>query len=348
MIAATATFAALATETRAQQAPVCDAQTGSTCTSTQTMTGEVTGAVNLDVAVGQLQVTNDVAGNLLVGGVDQAAADLTARQTMTGPSVTARTAVRAPTAHIEDGAAVATTAAANRIALSGSSASITGALDQSAQTPVLAETVADIQYIPAPADFSAHAAANLVQASTNGASHQDLTVRQTNAPSTIEARTDVYVDNAWNLAARAGAGGNRIVLSNAGGSLVATTDQTNQGRIRAVAQAQTNLQGQTTVAARAVANETVAGNQDIYLELDNTQLNTGGVEATATYTGVSGYDAYVGAEAVGNSVTGYACSQCGGEVHVTNSQTNDANVTATTSATIGAGRAAVVGVILQK
>ena len=239
--------------------------------------------------------------------------------------------------------AVATTAAANHIALSGSSASITGALDQSAQTPVLAETVADVQYIPAPAEFSAHAAANLVQASTDGASHQDLTVRQANAPSTIEARTDVYVDNAWNLAARAGAGGNRIVLSNAGGSLVATTDQTNQGRIRAVAQAQTNLQGQTTVAARAVANETVAGNQDIYLELDNTQLNTGGVEATATYTGVSGYDAYVGAEAVGNSVTGYACSQCGGEVHVTNSQTNDANVTATTSATIGAGRAAVVG-----
>jgi hypothetical protein len=34
MIAATATFAALATETRAQQTPVCDAQTGSTCTST--------------------------------------------------------------------------------------------------------------------------------------------------------------------------------------------------------------------------------------------------------------------------------------------------------------------------
>jgi hypothetical protein len=112
---------------------------------------------------------------------------------------------------------------------------------------------------------------------------------------------------------------------------------------RAAARAQTNLQGQTTVAARAVANETVAGNQDIYLELDNTQLNTGGVEATATYTGVSGYDAYVGAEAVGNSVTGSVCSQCGGEVYVTNSQTNDANVTATTTATIGSGRAAVVG-----
>ena len=87
----------------------------------------------------------------------------------------------------------------------------------------------------------------------------------------------------------------------------------------------------------------IAGNTDIYLALDNTQLNTGGVEATATYTGVSGYDAYVGAEAVGNSVTGSACSQCGGEVNITNNQTNNAAVTATTNATIGSGRAAVIG-----
>ncbi|WAC60927.1 holdfast anchor protein HfaD [Brevundimonas sp. SL130] len=343
MIAATATFALAATEATAQTTTVCAAQTGATCTSTQTMTGEVTGTVNLDVAVGQLQVTNDASGNLLVGGIDQAAAALAARQTMTGPSVTARTAVDAPTAHVENGGAVATTAVANSVALGGPSASITGTVDQSAQTTVLAETVADVQYIPAPADFSAQAVANAVQTSTTGASHQDLTIRQTNAPSTIEARTDVYVDNAWNLAARANARANQTVLYNAGGSLVAATDQTNQGRVRAVAQAQTYVQGQTTVAARAVANEVIAGNQDIYLELNNTQLNTGGVEATATYTGVSGYDAYVGAEAVGNSVTGYACSQCGGEVNVTNTQTNDANVTATTTATIGAGRTAVVG-----
>ena len=95
--------------------------------------------------------------------------------------------------------------------------------------------------------------------------------------------------------------------------------------------------------ARSVANETVAGNNDIYLKLDNTQLNTGGVEATATYVGVNGYDTYVGADAVGNAVTGYGCSKCGGDVNITNNQTNTGNVTATTNATIGAGRTAVVG-----
>jgi hypothetical protein len=386
MIAATATFALAATEATAQETPLCDPQTGSTCSSTQTQSGDVTGSVNLNVTVDQLEVTNSATGNSLAGGIEDSSGSLTSRQTMTGATradttiilngesegvigsttlargdylgvstdgatfaldaaqvTTGDDVVQSPTGHMLAGGFVGTAAVANSVALGGPSSSITGAVDQSAQTTVLAETVADVQYIPAPADFSSQAVANAVQASTTGASHQDLTVRQTNAASTIEARTDVYVDNAWNLAGRANAGANQTVLYNAGGSLVAATDQTNQGRVRADSRVQTNLQGQTTVSARAVANEVIAGNQDIYLELDNTQLNTGGVEATATSVGVSGYDTYVGAEAVGNSVTGYACSQCGGEINITNNQTNDGNVTATTNATIGSGRAAVVG-----
>ena len=132
-------------------------------------------------------------------------------------------------------------------------------------------------------------------------------------------------------------------MTNAGGSMLANVDQSNAGRVRSDARVQTNLQGQTVLGARSVANETVAGNNDIYLKLDNTQLNTGGVEATATYVGVNGYDAYVGADAVGNAVTGYACSQCGGDVNITNNQTNSGNVTANANATVASGRTAVVG-----
>jgi hypothetical protein len=391
MIAATATFALAATEASAQETLVCDPQTGSTCSSTQTQTGEVTGEIDLNISVDQLTVTNAATGNSLSGGIEDTSGGLSSRQTLTGPTrantvlvlngesersvvsttgargnhlgvatqgatfvvdavqtatgdrVEATTDIDAPTAHVLGGLAGGSAAVANSVALGGPSSSITGAIDQSARTGVFAETLADVQYVPAPADLSSEAVANRVQASTDGASHQDLTIRQTNAPSTVEARNDVYIDNAWNLAARANAGANQTVLYNAGGSLVAATDQTNQGRVRAVSRARTNLQGQTVVSARAVANEVIAGNNDIYLELDNIQLNTGGVEAAATYTGVNGYDAYVGAEAVGNSVTGYACSQCGGEVNITNSQTNDGNVTATTNATIGSGRTAVVG-----
>ncbi|ASE41230.1 hypothetical protein CEP68_13005 [Brevundimonas vesicularis] len=390
-MAATATFAALATEASAQQTPTCDPQAGETCSSTQTQTGDVTGQVDLNVSVDQLTVSTSAQGNALSGGVTGTSASLVSRQSMTGATVapstvivngeadgqlsvdtTARgnylgvttdratfavdasqsatgdrveagTYVQAPNGRVLQGGFATSTAVANAVALGGPSSSLTGVIDQRAQTTVFAETVADVQYIPAPATFSSQAVANAVQTNTTGASHQDLAIRQSNAASTTEARTDVYVDNGWDLTVGANAGANQAITANAGGSMLIQTDQANAGRVRADARVQTNLQGQTVLAARSVANETVAGNNDIYLKLDNTQLNTGGVEANATYVGVNGYDAYVGSDAVGNAVTGYACSQCGGDVNVNNNQTNSGNVTATTNATVSSGRTAVIG-----
>ncbi|MFW2345322.1 MAG: hypothetical protein ACN4EU_08470, partial [Brevundimonas mediterranea] len=83
MIAATATFALAATETTAQETPLCDPQTDPTCT-TQTQSGDVTGSVNLNVTVDQLEVTNSATGNSLAGGIEDSSGSLTARQTMTG------------------------------------------------------------------------------------------------------------------------------------------------------------------------------------------------------------------------------------------------------------------------
>lgn len=391
MMAATATFAALATEASAQATPVCDPQADEACSSTQDQSGDVTGLVDIDLSVDQVTVSTSAQGNSLAGGVTAASAGLVSRQTMTGATVarsnvivngeangqlsvetTARgnylgvttngatfavdatqsatgdrvqagTYVQAPGGRVLQGGFATSAAVANTVAMGGPSSSLTGAIDQTAQTTVFAETVADVQYIPAPATFSSKAVANAVQTNTTGASHQDLAIRQSNGASTTEARTDVYVDNAWDLTVGANAGANQAITANAGGSMLIATDQTNAGRVRADARVQTNLQGQTVLAARSVANETVAGNNDIYLKLDNTQLNSGGVEANATYVGVNGYDAYVGADAVGNAVTGYACSQCGGDVNITNNQTNSGNVTATTSATVASGRTAVVG-----
>jgi hypothetical protein len=391
MMAATATFAALATDARAQQTPACDPQAGEACFSTQTQSGDVTGLVDIDLSVDQVTVSASAQGNALAGGVTAASAGLVSRQTMTGSTqarsnvvvngeaegqlsvdttargnylgvttdgavfavdatqsatgdqVGAGAYVQAPGGRVLQGGFATTTAVANAVAMGGLSSSLTGVIDQNARTTVFAETVADVQYIPAPAIFSSQAVANSVQTNTTGASNQDLAIRQSNAASTTEARTDVYVDNAWDLTVGADAAANQALTANAGGSMLIETNQANAGRVRADARAQTNLQGQTVLAARSVANETVAGNNDIYLSLDNTQLNSGGVEANATYVGVNGYDAYVGADAVGNAVTGYACSQCGGDVNINNSQTNNGDVTARTNATIGSGRTAVVG-----
>jgi hypothetical protein len=79
--------------------------------------------------------------------------------------------------------------------------------------------------------------------------------------------------------------------------------------------------------------------------LDNTQWNAGGgVEVIAVFAGTDGYDAYGQATAVGNDVTGYACSDCTGTMDVTNRQTNNADVGASSSVTVGnQGARSVVG-----
>lgn len=392
MIAATATFAALANTASAQAVPTCPPETGSACTNDQTQIGDVTGDLNLDVSVEQLTVSNGAGGNVLIGGIkdtagalisnqnltgsvvantpiilngvsegfvnsatqatgnytqvytEKATFDVNSTQTATGDEVSARTNLRGPTTHILKGGQVTSAATSNGVNIGGPSARVTGTINQQSQTTVFAETVADIQYIPAPMAFGSQAAANSVQTNTTQASSQDITVNQVNNPSTVEARTDIYVDNGWNLAARAQANGNRAALYNAGGSMVARTNQTNEGRVVAYARAQTNLQGETSVAARAVGNEVIAGNNDIYLKLDNTQINSGGVEATATYNGVKGYDSYVTSEAIGNSVTAYACSSCGGDINFNNNQVNNGPVTSTTNVNIAQpNRAAIVG-----
>ncbi|KAK0341452.1 hypothetical protein LTR94_026315, partial [Friedmanniomyces endolithicus] len=232
MIAATATFVVLATETTAQETPLCDPQTGSTCSSTQRQTGDVTGTVNLNISVDQLEVSNNARGNSLAGGIEDSFGAMTSRQTMSGSTranttlvlngssegpvvsttdaranyvgvttdgssfaidaqqsavgerVEATTSIQAPTYHALGGMAGGSLAVANSVAMGGPSSVITGSVGQNSQTTVFAETVADVQYIPAPADFSSQAVANVVQTSTTGASHQTLSVNQTNDPST--------------------------------------------------------------------------------------------------------------------------------------------------------------------
>src|SRR5690606_8762579 len=97
--------------------------------------------------------------------------------------------------------------------------------------------------------------------------------------------------------------------------------------------------------AGATANAVHVANQDIYVRIDNTQLNSGGVEAQASFAGNGGYDAYVGADAAGNTVTAYSCSNCPGYLEAANTQVNTGNVSATANTTINShGRAVITGV----
>ncbi len=75
--------------------------------------------------------------------------------------------------------------------------------------------------------------------------------------------------------------------------------------------------------------------------MNNTQTNSGGVEVIASSGGSSGYDLASSATAMGNAVTGYACSACGGVMSVGNSQTNAADLSARSGISFdGAARSA--------
>ena len=57
-----------------------------------------------------------------------------------------------------------------------------------------------------------------------------------------------------------------------------------------------------------------------------------------------GYDADVGANATGNSVTGYACSTCGGDLNANSVQVNNGNINAVANTVIsGSSRHVISG-----
>ena len=304
-------------------------------TTTVTLGGDTTGPV---------EVTTQAGGNYLAVGAYTADLAVDATQSNTGSEVIANTTVGPDTARLLGGASVRSSAISNTVALGGEGAHLSGTVDQSSDATVRAGVLAQTQYIPAAAAFETQAVANAVAVNSTAASSQDLSIRQRSTGDLVEADTSANAGNAWDLAGRARATGNQAVLYNSGGSVVNASDQANSAHIRANAVTTAYDFGAAEAYAQASGNQLAVGNNDIYVQIDNVQFNSGGVEATASFSGTNGYDVYVGADAVGNSVTGYACSECEGHLEANNVQTNDGAVSAVANTTVaGSGRAVVTG-----
>lgn len=282
-------------------------------------------------------------GNYLAGTTNNAAMNMDARQTV-NDDVLARSEIVNSDARLLGGANIAVGAFGNTTALGGTNTAVRGTIEQTASADVRAHNVAATQYIPAAAAFSGQAVANAVQITSAGASNQNTTIRQRSEGGMVEAAVNPNAGNAWDLAGRASAAGNLAATYNHGGALITTTDQDNSAQIRSAARVFAYDYGKAVVAAHGVGNEVSVGNQDIYVKIDNSQLNSGGVDVTSTFQGGKGYDSYVGADAIGNSVTGYACSTCGGDLNATSVQTNTGNINATANTMIsGSSRTVISG-----
>lgn len=318
-----------------------------TVQSDQTMQGDAVATTDITLGGdtwGEVNATTQAGGNYLAVSAYDATLTLDATQANTGGLVSATTEVGDSSARLHAGASVGASAISNTVALYGEGSFVSGTIDQSSSAVVRSFGRIESQYIPAEASVTSQAIVNAVAVNSGQTSGQDLSIAQRSTGDFIEAEASANAGNAWDLAARARATANQAVLYNEGGSVVTASDQQNQSFVRASALTTAYDYGRAESYARGAANELSVGNNDIYVEIDNTQFNSGGVDVTATFSGTNGYDVSVGADAVGNSVTGYACSDCEGYLEARNAQTNAGDVSAVANTTVaGSNRSVITG-----
>ena len=318
-----------------------------TVQSDQTMQGDSVAATDITLGgdtYGEVNATTQAGGNYLAVSAYDATLTLDATQSNTGSLVSATTEVGDSNARLHAGASVGASAISNTVALYGQGSVVSGTIDQSSSAVVRSFGRIESQYIPAAASVDSQAIVNAVAVNSDQTSGQDLSIVQSSTGDFIEAEASANAGNAWDLAARARATANQAVLYNEGGSVVNASYQQNSSFVRASALTTAYDYGRAEAYARGAANELSVGNNDIYVEIDNSQFNSGGVDVIATFSGTNGYDVSVGADAVGNSVTGYACSECEGYLEARNTQTNAGDVSAVANTTVaGSNRSVITG-----
>lgn len=307
--------------------------------STQQMTGATTATVNLRT------------GNVRTDAVALATAQANSAQAQTeggdlkfrsyqsarGLDVNAYTKVETGNARI---ISAASSAASNNLATSADHGDLDGDIEQFATNSV--RTVTDVDACctgrtVAGASSSVNAWSSASTTSTVNAKYD----QQSWGPAS-EATTDVYQYRAWDVTAATTAAANSASIANEWGYANIRGRQTSATDVKADTRVTLgNFSGTASVSSYGVGNTTLATNIGSDMVLDVAQINTGGVDANAQFTGASsdGGDVVLASTAIGNGFTGYVCSKCGdAALSGTVSQTNAGNIVSTGSITTnGAG-----------
>lgn len=310
---------------------------------------EVNGAVSADTRVNVTGHSGDVvslstkaSGNSgFANGYGATMTGVYTQATTAGASVTGHSHVEAP-----DGSAgeiSSQTQAAGNAQTVGLDYASTGArIGQNNAATVTTDGGGVYGYVSGTASFGATTAANDVTLSGANGSAARVIVDQNNVAGLTQAAQFTAFGNVQNALTTATAAGNNINASNQGHLLDVDARQSNTAYVRAQADSNAYQYGSGSAVASGVGNSIVAGDIGGELLIDTTQYNDqGGIEAVASFTGAEGYDASANASAVGNSVMGYACSDCEGRMSANNSQISNADVGAQSLVTVtGSGRSA--------
>jgi hypothetical protein len=315
-------------------------------TSNQVNQGAVTahGVVNVSSSMGDSSsVTTTAVGNSGTATTAYGTLSGFMVQTNTG-AVTARSQIEGETAQAGD-VIESTTAAGNSQGLLMVNGSIGARVSQNNQADVAADGGAVLQYVAGTAVVAGTAAGNNIDLTGANQSAARVITDQNNGAANVTATKFATYGNSNLTTTGATASGNNLNASNDGTLLDVASHQYNTAYVRAQAEESSYQFGGAQATAYGVGNSVMASNANgPGLVLDNVQVNDGGgVEVIASFEGTSGYDAGASATAIGNAVSGYACNQCGGAMTATNSQSNNVDVSARSTVTVGAGRS-VVGI----
>ena len=155
------------------------------------------------------------------------------------------------------------------------------------------------------------------------------------------ARANVGYGDVVNATSVASA--NNLSAAHAGSIPNLTAAQENRAKVVARTRLAVGEAGGAYASADGMGNNTFAGvyAPDSELKLDLNQDNSGEITVSTDFDGGAGSDASVRASAMGNTVVGFACTNCDATLDATSQQTNSGAVTATTRANSGAGTTSV-------
>lgn len=179
-------------------------------------------------------------------------------------------------------------------------------------------------------------------------------VNQTSSGAASQAAVDVYQVQGYEITAAATAAANSATLDSEYGYAELRARQNSSTNVQADTRLQLNSwQGNAVSSAYGVGNAVLATNVGSDLNVDINQVNTGGVSASASFTGGTGGVqsgvAILNSAAIGNASTTWVCSVCGdasayGSVIQNNAGAITSTGTITTLGATGAvGSASAVG-----
>lgn len=150
------------------------------------------------------------------------------------------------------------------------------------------------------------------------------------------ATNDVYAVTGNEVTGVATASANIINSDNTGGASELFADQTNQSLVEAESMVQLeNWYGTGSSVAYGVGNSISLSSVSTDVFMDTRQRNNGDVNAYATFNGGAGEDVFTSSTAIGNAVSGYACSECRGVFNASNYQENNGTVRSVSRTTAG-------------